>query len=92
VEADRTQEAIDAFQEAVTQLEGTEGLTGGYVCVDYENGGVVTVTLWENRGALDESERTAGALRQEAAARVDGEVISVQSLHVAIEIASAVPS
>ena len=90
VEPDRTQEAIDAFHDAVAQLNGTEGLEGGYVCVDYEDGAIMSMTLWQNRVAMEESERKAAALRSEAAKRVDGRVVSVQSLDVAIEIGTAV--
>lgn len=89
VQPDRTQEAIDAFHDAVTQLEGTEGLEGGYVCVDYEDGAIMSMTLWQNRMAMDESERKAAGLRADAAKRVDGRVVSVQSLDVAIEIGAA---
>ena len=90
VTPDRTPEAIEAFHDAVTQLEGTPGLAGGYVFVDYEDGAIMSMTLWENRTALDESERKASGLRQDAAKRVDGRVVSVQSLDVAIEIGAAV--
>ena len=92
VEPDRTQEAIEAFHDAVAQLEGTEGLEGGYVCVDYEDGAIMSMTLWQNRMAMDESERVAAGLRQDAAKRVDGRVVSVQSLDVAIEIGVSVRS
>ena len=92
VDPDRTQEAIDAFHDAVTQLEGTPGLEGGYVFVDYEDGAIMSMTLWQNRTALDESERKASGLRQDAAKRVDGRIVSVQSLDVAIEIGAAARS
>jgi heme-degrading monooxygenase HmoA len=92
VEPGRTEEAIEAFHDAVAQLEGTQGLEGGYVCVDHEDGAIMSMTLWQNRVAMDESERTAAALRQDAANRVDGRVVSVQSLDVAIEIGTAVRS
>jgi heme-degrading monooxygenase HmoA len=90
VDPDRTQEALDAFHDAVAQLEGTEGLEGGYVCVDYEDGAIMSMTLWQNRVAMDESERKAAGLRQDAAKRVGGRIVSVQSLDVAIEIGAAV--
>ena len=92
VEPDRTQEAIDAFHAAVAQLEGTEGLEGGYVCVDYEDGAIMSMTLWQNRMAMDDTERKAAGLRHDAAKRVDGRVVSVQSLDVVIEIAAGVRS
>jgi heme-degrading monooxygenase HmoA len=92
VPPDRTHEAIEAFHDAVAQLEGTNGLQGGYVCVDYEDGAIMSMTLWENRSAMDESERQASELRQDAAKRVEGTVVSVQSLDVAIEIGVGVQS
>ena len=92
VQPDRTQEAIEAFHDAVAQLEGTQGLEGGYVCVDYEDGAIMSMTLWSNRMAMDESERKAAGLRQDAAKRVDGSVVSVQSLEDAIEIGVSVSS
>ena len=90
VEPDRTQEAIEAFRDAAAKLEEIEGLEGGYVCVDYEDGTIMSMTLWPNRTAMDESERIATGLRQDAAKRVDGRVVSVQRLEVAIEIGTAV--
>ena len=92
VDPDRTQEAIDAFHDAVAQLDGTDGLQGGYVCVDHEDGAIMSMTLWENRRAMDESERKAAGLRKDAAQQVGGRVVSVQSLDVAIEIGAGVRS
>ena len=77
---------------SVGYAEGTEGLAGGYVCVDYEDGAIMSMTLWQNRVAMDESERKAAGLRADAAKRVDGRVVSVQSLDVAIEIGAGVRS
>jgi heme-degrading monooxygenase HmoA len=92
VEPDRTGEAIEAFREAVTQLEGLNGLKGGYVLADWEDGVIMSMTLWENRAAMDESEGKAAALRSEAAKAVDGNVVSVHNLDVPIEIGAAVSS
>jgi heme-degrading monooxygenase HmoA len=92
VEPDRTGEAIEAFREAVEQLEGQEGLKGGYVLADWEDGVIMSMTLWENRSAMDESESKAAALRQEAAKSVDGNVVAVHNLDVPIEIGTAVSS
>jgi heme-degrading monooxygenase HmoA len=92
VEPDRTGEAIEAFREAVTQLEGENGLKGGYVLADWEDGVIVSMTLWENRVAMDESESKAASLRQDAAKAVDGNVVSVHNLNVALEIGAVVSS
>ena len=92
VQPDRTGEAIDAFREAAQQLEGLEGLKGGYVLADWEDGVIMSLTLWENRAAMDSSENKAAALRQQAAKSVDGEVVSVHNLDVPIEIGTAVSS
>ena len=85
VEPGRTEEAIEAFHDAVAQLDGTEGL-------DHDDGAIMSMTLWQNRMAMDQSERKAAELRADAAKRVDGRVVSVQSLDVAIEIGTAVRS
>jgi heme-degrading monooxygenase HmoA len=92
VAPDRTGDAIEAFREAVQQLEGMNGLKGGYVLADWEDGVVMSMTLWENRAAMDESESKAAAIRQEAAQSVDGNVVSVHNLNVALEIGAAVSS
>jgi heme-degrading monooxygenase HmoA len=92
VEPERTGEAIEAFREAAGQLELLSGLKGGYVLADWEDGVIMSVTLWENRAAMDESENKAAALRQEAAKSVDGTVVSVHNLDVPIEIGAAVSS
>jgi len=92
VEPARTQEAIEAFRDAVAQLEAMQGLEGGYVCVDHEDGAIMSMTLWESRMAMSDSEHKAALLRQDAAKRVDGTVVSVQSLDVALEIGAGVRS
>jgi heme-degrading monooxygenase HmoA len=92
VESHRTGEAIEAFREGVQQLEGLIGLKGGYVFADWEDGVIMSMTLWENRAAMDESESKAAAVRQEAAKSVDGIVVSVHNFDVPIEIGAAVSS
>jgi heme-degrading monooxygenase HmoA len=92
VQPDRTGEAVDAFREAVRELEGANGLKGGYVLADWEDGVIMSLTFWENRAVMDDSESKAAALRQQAAKSVDGEVVSVHNLDVPIEIGTAVSS
>ena len=81
-------EGVEAFREAASQLASLDGLQGGYVLTDEEEGVVMTITLWESRAAMDASEVRAARLRQEAAKQADGAVTSVQCLEVAVEIGS----
>jgi heme-degrading monooxygenase HmoA len=90
VEPDRTGEAIEAFREAVQQLEGLNGLKGGYVLADWEDGVIMSMTIWETRAAMDESESKASAIRQQAAKSVDGTVVSLHHFDVPLEIGTAV--
>jgi heme-degrading monooxygenase HmoA len=90
VESERTDEALEAFRSAAMQLEQLDGLTSGYVLADGEDGVIVTITFWDSRKAMMDSEFKAAGLRQQAARSVNGNVVSVHSLEVAFEIGSAV--
>jgi hypothetical protein len=48
----------------------------------------MTLTLWENSAALENSERAAGKARREAASSVGGTVLSVEKFEVAQELAA----
>ena len=86
VSSDRIGEAVAAFGDAAKELEGLDGFAGGWVLVDHEDGRTMTVTLWNNFAALENSERTAGKLRREAAGAVGGSVLSVEKFEVAQEL------
>jgi heme-degrading monooxygenase HmoA len=90
-EAGRIDEAVQAFGEAAKQVEQLDGFAGGYVLVDPEDGRTMTVTLWENAALLESSERVAGNARREAAAAVDGSVLSVEKFEVAQELSGSSP-
>ena len=84
----RAEDAVRAFEKAARDLEGLNGLQGGYVLRDADTGGIVTMTLWENRALMESSEVRAARLRQEAVRQVEGSVASVQCLEVEVEIAA----
>ena|SRR5438874_9193922 len=88
VEPERMNEAVEAFREALTEIEGLEGLKGGSVLTDAQDGVIISMTLWESRTAMDDSEVKASSLRQQAAKQVDGTVVSVHCLDVVAEIAT----
>jgi heme-degrading monooxygenase HmoA len=90
-EAGRIDEAVQAFGEAAKQVEQLDGFAGGYVLVDPEDGRTMTVTLWDNAGTLENSERVAGKARREAAEAVDGSVLSVEKFEVAQELSGSSP-
>jgi heme-degrading monooxygenase HmoA len=80
------EDAIEAFGEAGREIEQLDGFAGGYVLVDYEDGRTMTVTLWENRAALEGSESVARAARNKAAETSGGSVLSVEKFEVAQEL------
>ena len=49
----------------------------------------MTVTLWENDVALEDSESTARSARNRAAGAVDGSVLSVEKFKVLLELGPA---
>jgi heme-degrading monooxygenase HmoA len=86
VPSDRIDEAVEAFGRASNEVEQLEGFAGGYLFVDHEDGRTMTLTLWDNQAALENSERSAGKLRREAASSVEGSVLSVEKFEVAQEL------
>ena len=86
VPEDQIGNAGEAFAQAATEIEQLEGFAGGYVLVDPEDGRTMTVTLWENPAALENSERKASTARREAAGSVGGSVLSVEKFEVAHQL------
>jgi heme-degrading monooxygenase HmoA len=86
VPSDRLEDAVDAFSGAAEEIQGLQGLVGGYVLVDYEDGRTMTITLWENQETFDSSESAARTARTNAANAVDGSVLSVERFEVAQDL------
>src|SRR5947208_2920468 len=84
VSPDRIHEAVKGFDDAAGELKELEGLKGGYLLVNDEEGLALTLTLWESRSALEASASRAGVLRQRALKTVEGSVRAVHELEVAL--------
>jgi hypothetical protein len=85
VPSDRVDEAVEGFRVAGTGLQGLGGFLNGYLLVDPDTGAAMTLTLWENRRALEDSATRAGALRLRAIRDVDGTCESVAEYEVPLE-------
>ena len=86
VEAQRIDDAVQAFGEAARQIEELHWFAGGFVLVDPEDGRTMTLTLWENSAMLENSEPVARRARRQAADAVGGSVLSVETFEVAQEL------
>ena len=88
---DSLDKAVEAFAEATEQLRELAGSAGGYVLIDRDNCTALTVTLWENRVAMEASEVRASRLRSDAVAPLGGEVQAVDRCEVAIDFSERTP-
>ena len=88
---DSLDKAVEAFAGAAEQLRGLAGSAGGYVLIDRDNCTALTVTLWENRVAMEASEVRASRLRSDAVAPLGGEVQAVDRCEVAIDFSERTP-
>ena len=88
VPPDRCDEAVEAFSDSAREIAVMDGFQSGYVFVDSQTGETMTVVLWENHAAADNSATHAATARQRAVAAVDGEVQSVQNFDVVRAIGS----
>jgi heme-degrading monooxygenase HmoA len=86
IEPDRIDDALEGFREAGRELAALEGYQGGHLLVDHDDGTLITLTLWQDRAALDRSEVRAASLRQRALRSVDGEVQSVTCYEVPFDL------
>ena len=86
IEPDRLDDAVESFRLAGQELAELDGFEGGHVLVDYDEGTLITLTLWENRAAIDRSDVRAASLRQRALRSVDGEVQSVTCYEVPFQL------
>jgi heme-degrading monooxygenase HmoA len=86
IEPDKIVDALDGFRDAGRELSELDGYKGGHILVDYDEGTLLTFTLWENRAAIDKSDVRAASLRQQAVRSVDGEVQSVTCYEVPFEL------
>jgi heme-degrading monooxygenase HmoA len=82
IEPERISDALETFRAAAREIAEIEGFAGGHVLVDWDEGTVVTMSLWADLNALHNSEVRAASLRSRAARAVDGEVLSVNCYEV----------
>jgi heme-degrading monooxygenase HmoA len=84
VPANRLDDAVRRFQDAIQQIKEIEGLNEAYVLVEPEEGRALTMTVWVSRYALENSRSRASQLRRAAAKETDGSVVSVTEYEVAL--------
>jgi heme-degrading monooxygenase HmoA len=85
ISPERCEEAVESFRNVVEGLSGLRGLARGYVLLDADEGKLLTLTVWTDRAAVEESRSRASGLRQQAVRAVDGSVESVAEYSVALE-------
>jgi len=85
VPPEELEETINAFREAGASLQELEGMIGGYLLVDPEEGTTISLTLWETQRLLEASQTRAASLRQRAVQAAGGSVQSVANYEVALE-------
>ena len=88
IDTDRSDEAVESFKQASQGLTELHGFRGGYVLLDNE-GSIATLTVWESRAALLDSQSRAGRLRQDAVQAVGGSVVSVNEYEIAHEMGAS---
>src|SRR6266511_550139 len=84
VPTERVDAAPEAFRQAISQIADLSGLAEAFLLVDADSARVLTMTLWESRGAMEASRVTASRLRSEAARALEASVISTDEFEVAV--------
>jgi heme-degrading monooxygenase HmoA len=75
---------VDGFQSAVGPLEEIDGFVQAYFLVDRANDKAISITVWENEGALQVSAARADELRKGAAEPAGATIDSVENYEIAL--------
>jgi hypothetical protein len=78
------EESMSYFREKILpRARALDGFKGVLDLIDPATGDGFTITLWESEAALRASEEAAGAIRNNAARDIGGEVVDVKRFEVA---------
>jgi heme-degrading monooxygenase HmoA len=75
-------EAQTNFSSAIASIRETAGITDAQFLFGCDSDRAVTITFWESHEAMAASRVVASRLRSEAAAAVEGDVLSVEEFEV----------
>lgn len=75
-------EARAGFEDAIRRIRASPGLKDAYLLLGTESDRVMTLTFWDDHGAMTASQVSASRLRTQAAAAVGGQVVSVDEYEV----------
>ncbi len=82
--AERIEEAVPRYREALENFRDMDGNRGAFLLVDRGSGTAVGVTLWESEDAVGQSRERANQLREQAAQDVDAGIRAVEEYEVAV--------
>jgi heme-degrading monooxygenase HmoA len=88
IPADRVDDAVSSFREALERITELGGFQEGYLLVSPESDSAATITFWDSLAALQASNVAASKLRSEAARAADGGVTSSEDFEVAVHTGS----
>ena len=86
VPADRMDEAVHAFREALDEISGLEGFHEGFFFLAPDDDRATATTLWTSRSAMESSRAAASNLRTRAAHSVGGGVVSAIEYEVGLRV------
>ena len=84
VPADRFDEALRSFEEAMGDLDPMEGIEEALLLVDRSSGDAMTITIWESEAALTATEQEASEIRQRAVSAPGGKVTDIGRYEIAL--------
>jgi heme-degrading monooxygenase HmoA len=84
VPGEQQEGAVQSYADTIKVFREIPGNRGAFLLVDREGSRGVGVTLWESEQAMAESRERANELRQQAASRASGEIVSVDEYEVAV--------
>lgn len=91
IPADRMDEALHEFRNALEQISALEGFKEAFFFVAPEDDRATATTLWTSHSAMEASRPAASNLRSKAARAVDGGVVSAIEYEVGLHVNASQP-
>ena len=84
-----TDQLLEGFKSTIGSLQTVDGFSHGYFMVDPQTKGAVSMTVWDSEQAMNASEQSAEARREQRTETGHASVVTVESYEIGLIAAAS---